>query len=208
VAGPSTLRYVLFNKPYNVVCQFSGEPPTLKEFVPVGGVYPVGRLDRDSEGLLLLSSDGVLQHRLTDPRFGHPRTYWAQVEGIPDAHALEQLAAGVSLRDKTGDYRSRPAAVRLLPGDPDVPPREPPIRARRSIPTAWLELTLTEGRNRQVRRMTAAVGLPTLRLIRIRSGPLTLDGLKPGRWRDLTAGEIAELTAVSHEKAISGTISG
>jgi 23S rRNA pseudouridine2457 synthase len=189
----SPLRYILFNKPYDVVCQFSGEPPTLKDFVPVNGVYPVGRLDRDSEGLLLLTSDGLLQHKLTDPRFGHVRTYWAQVEGLPDARAIDKLSSGVALHDKTGDYRSRPAKVRLLPADPDVPPREPPVRFRRSIPTSWLELKLTEGRNRQVRRMTAAVGFPTLRLIRVSSGPLTLQGLLPGQWRPLRADEIAHL---------------
>ena len=190
---PSPVRYILFNKPYNVVAQFSGEPPTLKDFIPVEGVYPVGRLDRDSEGLLLLTSDGLLQHKLTDPRFGHVRTYWAQVEGIPDAGAIRKLSAGIALHDKTGDYRSRPAKVRLLPSEPDLPPREPPVRFRKSIPTSWLELKLTEGRNRQVRRMTAAVGYPTLRLIRVGSGPLTLQGLAPGQWRHLRPGEIAHL---------------
>lgn len=193
-------QYILFNKPFNVICQFSGEPPTLKDFIPVAGVYPVGRLDRDSEGLLLLTSDGPLQHRLTDPRFGHPRTYWAQVEGTPDSGALENLAAGVTVSDKVGDYRSRPAVVRLLPFEPDVPPRDPPIRFRKSIPTSWVELTLTEGKNRQVRRMTAAVGFPTLRLIRIASGPLKLEGLMPGQWRNLTAAEFAKLKAACKER--------
>jgi 23S rRNA pseudouridine2457 synthase len=189
----SQIRYILFNKPYNVVCQFSGEPPTLKDFIPVNGVYPVGRLDRDSEGLLLLTSDGLLQHKLTDPRFGHVRTYWAQVEGIPDARAIDKLSSGVALHDKTGDYTSRPAKVRLLASEPDVLSRQPPVRFRKSIPTAWLELKLTEGRNRQVRRMTAAVGYPTLRLIRVSSGSLTLGGLTPGQWRNLRAEEIAHL---------------
>ncbi len=185
--------YLLFNKPYGVVCQFSGEPPNLKEFIPLSGVYPVGRLDRDSEGLLLLTSDGVLQHRLTDPRHEHPRTYWAQVEGIPDAAALKKLAAGMWLRDKAADYKSRPVKIRLLSPEPEVAPRHPPVRFRKSIPTSWLELILTEGRNRQVRRMTAAVGFPTLRLIRVASGPLTLASLEPGKWRHLTPDELASL---------------
>ncbi len=148
-------------------------------------MYPVGRLDRDSEGLMLLTSDGVLQHRLTDPRYEHNKTYWAQVEGIPTADALHQLRSGVTIQE----YRTRPAQAALLPAEPNVPPRDPPIRYRASIPTSWIELTLTEGRNRQVRRMTAAVGFPTLRLIRVAIGPLRLDGLAPGEWRELTADE-------------------
>ena len=154
------MRCLLFHKPFHVLSQFTPEPGsaarTLKEFIPVEGVYAVGRLDRDSEGLLLLTDDGRLQHRLTDPRYGHPRTYWAQVEGTPDDAALQALAKGVLI----GDYRTLPAAARLLEPEPVVPPRDPPIRFRKSIPTNWIELTLREGRNRQVRRMTAAVGLP------------------------------------------------
>ena len=186
-------RYVLFHKPYGVPSQFSGRsdefPRTLRDFVPIPDIYPAGRLDRDSEGLLLLTSDGALQHRLTDPKFQHPRTYWAQVEGVPTREALERLAAGIVIRD----YRTRPARVRLLSAEPDVPPRDPPVRFRKSIPTAWMELTLTEGRNRQVRHMTAAAGFPTLRLIRVAIGPLRLEGLTPGSWRELTPEEAARL---------------
>jgi 23S rRNA pseudouridine2457 synthase len=192
------VRYLLFYKPYGVLCQFSPEPGstalTLKEFIPVPNVYPVGRLDADSEGLLLLTDDGVLQHRLTDPRYGHERTYWAQVERVPDETTLQQLRKGVTIQD----YRTRPAQVRLLPDEPNVPPRDPPIRFRLHVPTAWIELTLTEGRNRQVRRMTAAVGHPTLRLLRVRSGGLTLNNLAPGQWRELTNQEVKQLTTESH----------
>jgi 23S rRNA pseudouridine2457 synthase len=178
-------RYILFNKPYGVVSQFSGAANTLKNFIPVNDIYPVGRLDHDSEGLLLLTDDGDLQHRLSDPKFGHPRTYWAQVERVPDETALRQLATGVTIQGN----RTRPAKVRLLPQEPDLPPRNPPIRYRKNVTTAWIELILTEGRNRQVRRMTAAVGHPTLRLVRIAIGDLRLEGLQPGRWRELTQEE-------------------
>jgi 23S rRNA pseudouridine2457 synthase len=157
----------------------------------------VGRLDRDSEGLLLLTSDGALQHRLTDPRHGHPRTYLAQVEGVPTPEALAALTAGIEIRDNNGVCRTRPAKASLLPAEPPLAPRNPPIRFRKSIPTAWLELTLTEGRNRQVRRMTAAVGFPTLRLIRIASGPINLSGQSPGEWRELTPEEVSALSATS-----------
>lgn len=186
---PAAHRYILLNKPYDVICQFSdskGGRNTLADFVPVPRVYPVGRLDRDSEGLVLLTSDGWLQHRLTDPRYDHPKTYWAQVEGIPDEGALEQLRTGVQIWD---DFRTRSAQVRMLDREPDLPPRNPPIRYRAAIPTSWIEIILTEGRNRQVRRMTAAVGFPTLRLVRAAIGKLTLGSLKPGEWRDLTEGE-------------------
>lgn len=191
-------RTILFYKPYDVLTQFS--PPTgmetalsgvqtLKDFIPVQGVYPVGRLDRDSEGLLLLTSDGKLQHRLSDPRFAHPRTYWVQVERIPDEAALEQLRQGVVIQG----YRTRPAKVHLLTEDPALPERLPPIRFRKSVPTAWIAMTLTEGRNRQVRRMTAAVGFPTLRLVRVAIAHLRLEGLSPGEWRDLTADEMEQI---------------
>lgn len=143
----------------------------------------------DSEGLLLLTNDGQLQHRLLEPQFGHPRTYWVQVERIPDAEALKQLSQGVKIQD----YRTRPASVKLLPVEPSLPPRDPPIRFRKNVPTAWLEMTLTEGRNRQVRRMTAAVGFPTLRLVRAAIGPLRLQDLEPGQWRDLTLDELQAL---------------
>ena len=180
-------RYILFHKPYGVMTQFSGAGrPTLRDYIPVPDVYPVGRLDQDSEGLLLLTDDGPLQHRLTDPRYDHPRTYWAQVEGIPTEEALERLRKGVEIQD----YRTRRARARLLTPPPDVAPRDPPIRVRKSIPDTWLELILTEGRNRQVRRMTAAVGYPTLRLIRAAIGPIGLGNLAPGQWREATRAEL------------------
>jgi 23S rRNA pseudouridine2457 synthase len=183
-------RYLLFNKPYGVLSQFSGER-SLRPYVNVQYVYPAGRLDVDSEGLLLLTSDGPLQHRLSDPEFGHPRTYWAQVEGIPTADAMEQLRRGV----KVQDYTTRPAQARIMNAEPAVAPRDPPVRFRKAIPTSWIELTLTEGKNRQVRRMTAAVGFPTLRLVRAAIGSLRLGELAPGQWRDLTAAEYRALGA-------------
>lgn len=193
-----TDRHLLFYKPYNVLTQFTdagADPPraTLKDFIPVPNVYPAGRLDQDSEGLLLLTSNGRLQNRLTDPRFHHPRTYWAQVERIPDQAALAQLRQGVVIKN----YRTRPAQVRLLSEDPVLPPRHPPIRFRKQVPTAWIEIILTEGKNRQVRRMTAAVGFPTLRLVRVAIANLRLEGLQPGEWRDLTAAEVAALQQLS-----------
>ena len=198
------MRHLLFYKPYGVLTQFSDSSgsghPTLAEFIDVPEVYAAGRLDRDSEGLLLLTSDGELQHRLTDPRFEHPRTYWVQVEGTVTAEALKRLQAGVVVQGE----QTRPAEARSLDGEPELPPREPPIRVRKSIPTAWIELTLREGRNRQVRRMTAAVGLPTLRLVRAAIGTLTLDGLKPGQWRDLTAKEVQALQARLAKRGGSG----
>lgn len=190
-------RYLLFYKPYGVLSQFSDDAtslsspsrPTLKSYIQVPQVYPVGRLDYDSEGLMLLTDDGLLQHRLSDPRYGHQRTYWVQVERLPSEAALEQLRCGVAIKD----YQTRPAQVRCLTGLPDLPPRDPPIRFRKTVPTAWLEVTITEGRNRQVRRMTAAVGHPTLRLVRAAIGPLRLQGLTPGQWRDLTVTEQSRL---------------
>ncbi len=192
---PFLYKYILFYKPYNVLCQFTDSDPnaagrsTLKDYIQIPSVYSVGRLDRDSEGLLLLTNDGQLKHRLTDPKFAHPRTYWVQVERIPDEKAINRLRQGVEIKN----YRTRPAKVRLLPAEPELPPREPPIRFRKNVPTAWLEMTLTEGRNRQVRRMTAAVGFPTLRLVRVAAGPLRLEALSPGEWRELTAEEIEDL---------------
>ena len=185
------MRYLLFYKPYGVLSQFTddGGRQTLKDFIPIPDVYPVGRLDWDSEGLVLLTDDGRLQHRLSDPKFGHPRTYWVQVERIPDQTALASLATGVAVQD----YRTRPALAKLLPIEPTLPPRDPPIRDRQNIPTAWLELTLTEGKNRQVRRMTAAVGFPTLRLVRVAIGLLSLQGLGLGEWRELTTAEVKVL---------------
>lgn len=188
-------QYILFYKPYNVLSQFSeGNTPsvsateprsTLKDFVPVPDVYPVGRLDRDSEGLMLLTNHGRVQHRLSEPRFAHPRTYWVQVERMPTAVVLAQLCQGVTIKG----YRTRPCQVELLDTSPPLPPRNPPIRFRQSIPTAWLEITLLEGKNRQVRRMTAAVGHPTLRLVRVAIAHLKLGALKPGQWRPATDDE-------------------
>ncbi|MBS3030507.1 MAG: rRNA large subunit pseudouridine synthase E [Dolichospermum sp. DET50] len=185
-------RYIIFHKPYGVLSQFTQESPkhiTLKEYIDVPDVYPVGRLDWDSEGLLLLTNDGQLQHRLAHPRFGHQRTYWAQVERIPDVDAIHKLQTGVEIQD----YRTRPAQVRLLLEEPSVVQRIPPIRFRKSIPTAWLEMTLTEGKNRQVRRMTATVGFPTLRLIRVSIGNIQLHDLAPGQWRELNLLEVTRL---------------
>ena len=172
---------ILFNKPYGVICQFSadGKHPTLKDYISVSDVYAAGRLDTDSEGLLLLTSDGALQHRITDPAHKFRKTYWVQVEGEPSAAALWQLEQGVDV----GDFVSAPAQARAMAAPSGLWPRNPPIRFRKAIPSAWLELTIAEGKNRQVRRMTAKVGLPTLRLIRYRIGDWTLDGLAPGEWR-------------------------
>ncbi len=150
----------------------------------------MGRLDLDSEGLLLLTNNGQLQHKLSDPRFQHSRTYWVQVEHIPDAAAIAKLQTGVVIK---GGYKTKPAKVRLLPEPPDLPPRHPPIRDRATIPTAWLEMTLTEGKNRQVRRMTAAVGFPTLRLVRVAIAHLRIGTLAPGQWRNLTDAELTPL---------------
>lgn len=170
-----------FNKPYRVLCQFTDPAGrrTLADYVPVPGVYAAGRLDYDSEGLVLLTDDGRLQARLADPRHGLPKTYWVQVEGVPDAEALARLRGGVDL----ADGRTRPARVRPLAAPPRLWPRDPPIRARAAIPATWLEISLREGRNRQVRRMTVAVGHPTLRLVRVAVGPFRVDDLAPGAWR-------------------------
>lgn len=175
-------RTLLFNKPYGVLSQFTDGDghPGLKRFVPVPGVYAVGRLDHDSEGLLVLSDAPGLAARLADPRARTPKTYLVQVEGEPDEAALARLAAGVRLNDGP----ARALRARRI-AEPALWPRDPPIRERRAIPTAWLELALDEGRNRQVRRMTAAVGLPTLRLVRWAVGPWTLDGIAPGEWREV-----------------------
>jgi 23S rRNA pseudouridine2457 synthase len=197
--------FILFYKPYDVLSQFTvgsgavapdpaipkamalgAERKTLKQYIPLPGVYPVGRLDRDSEGLMLLTNHGQVQHRLSDPRYAHPRTYWVQVERVPTLAAIRQLSRGVLIKT----YRTLPCEVKLLLDEPKLPPREPPIRFRKTVPTAWLAITLREGKNRQVRRMTAAVGHPTLRLVRVALGPLQLDNnLSPGQWRHATAAE-------------------
>lgn len=171
---------ILFNKPYGVLSQFTDteERATLAQYIPIANVYPAGRLDRDSEGLLLLTDDGKLQQCLSDPRFKEPKVYWAHVEGTPDDAALEYLRNGVDLDGK----QTAPARVRRIP-EPALWPRVPPIRVRKAIPTCWIEIILTEGRNRQVRRMTAAAGHPTLRLVRYAIGRHTVDGLLSGAWR-------------------------
>lgn len=175
-------QLIAFNKPYGVLSQFSdaGDRSTLKGYVSVRDVYPAGRLDKDSEGLLLLTNDGRLQARIADPAHKLAKTYWVQVEGEPSDDQLARLAAGPDLKDGP----TRPATVARI-DEPELWPRNPPVRFRKSIPTTWLALTIREGRNRQVRRMTAAVGLPTLRLVRVRIGPWELDGLAPGDWRNL-----------------------
>jgi 23S rRNA pseudouridine2457 synthase len=172
---------ILLNKPYGVLCQFSGDGtrPTLADYVDARDVYPAGRLDADSEGLVVLTSDGALQARIAQPRARLAKTYWVQVEGDPRPAQLRALADGVELSDGT----TRPAGVHVMAPPPALWPRDPPIRTRRAIPTAWLEMALTEGRNRQVRRMTAAVGLPTLRLVRVAVGPWTIAHLAPGQCR-------------------------
>ncbi|MDG1113865.1 MAG: pseudouridine synthase [Pseudomonadales bacterium] len=167
---------ILFHKPFGVLCQFTGAPPTLADHIDLHGFYPAGRLDKDSEGLLLLTNSGVLQARITEPTQKMANTYWVQVEGECQAKAVKALQDGVILKDGL----TRPAKVKIIA--PDLPPRTPPIRSRKNQSTSWLEITLTEGRNRQVRRMTAHVGHPTLRLFRRRIGPWTIDALPPGKW--------------------------
>jgi len=175
---------VLFNKPFRVLSQFTteGEKATLADYIDIPGIYCAGRLDYDSEGLLVLTDDGRLQQRIANPRHGKEKGYWAQVEGIPAGSDLEKLRKGVILKDGP----TRPARVALIPA-PDVWPREPPIRERREIPTSWLDLAISEGRNRQVRRMTAHIGYPTLRLIRYRVGDWSLENLPVGAWRVIAA---------------------
>lgn len=189
-AVPSRLReeklplVILFYKPFAVLSQFTPEEgkKTLAAFKFPPGVYPVGRLDYDSEGLLVLTNDNELKHKLTDPKFEHPRTYLVQVERVPDEQALTALRRGVVI----GTDRTKPARVHVVQDEPNLPPREKPIRFRLNVPTAWIELTLTEGKNRQVRRMTAAVGHPTLRLVRIKVGDWEIGKLKPGEWKFVT----------------------
>ena len=186
---------IALHKPYGVLSQFTPEPGsrwrTLAEFALPPRVYALGRLDADSEGLLLLSDEAGLNSRLLDPEAGHRREYWAQVEGLPTADALAGLARGV----KIGDYTTRPCTVRRLEPAPDIAPRVPPIRVRQTVPDCWLALELVEGKNRQVRRMTAAIGHPTLRLVRARIGQFALGELAPGKWRELSASERAAVLA-------------
>jgi 23S rRNA pseudouridine2457 synthase len=190
------MRYLLVNKPFEVLPQFTDEAgrATLKQFVQVPEVYPVGRLDYDSEGLMLLTDDKQLQFRLAEPRYKVPKTYWVQVEGEPTEEALEQLRRGVQIKDGF----TSPAEVRLLPEPPaGLWERSKPVRFRANIPTSWLELTISEGMNRQVRKMTAAVGFPTLRLVRAGIAALSVQGLVPGKWRELTAAEVQELKSLT-----------
>lgn len=178
-----SLMLIAFNKPFGVLTQFSGEGRTLADYIDVPNVYAAGRLDKDSEGLLLLTDDGRLQARIASPKFKLPKTYLAQVERVPDDAALERLRQGVTLKDG----RTRPARTRLVDEPAWLWERDPPVRYRKSVPDCWLELVITEGRNRQVRRMTAAVGHPTLRLVRHAIGEWTIDGLAPGAWREVRA---------------------
>jgi 23S rRNA pseudouridine2457 synthase len=198
MTGSRRVRAIALHKPYDVLCQFSDAHGrgTLKSLIPLTGIYPAGRLDRDSEGLLLLTDDGPLAHRLTDPRFEHPKTYLVQVERVPDATALAAIRRGIALNDG----RTQPAQVELLSEPPALPDRPAPIRFRKNVPTAWLRLTIREGRNRQVRRMTAAIGHPTLRLVRVAIGPISLGGLVPGEWRELSAQEVAALRAIRDQQ--------
>ena len=178
---------IAFNKPFGVMCKFTPEPgrPTLADYIKVPAVYPAGRLDTDSEGLLLLTDDGALQARISDPSHKLPKVYWAQVEGEPTEAAIVALRNGVKLND----FTAKPAGARLIDEPENLWPRDPPIRYRAKIPTAWLEITLREGKNRQVRRMTAHVGFPTLRLVRASIGKVSVDGLALGTWREIDAHE-------------------
>lgn len=184
-------QVILFNKPYGVVCQFSadGKHPTLKDYIPIVDVYAAGRLDTDSEGLLILTDDGQLQHQLAHPKHKLPKIYWVQVEGEISDVALQVLAQGVDL----GDFITQPAQVQRIAEPANLWARTPAVRYRKAIPTCWIALTITEGKNRQVRRMTAKVGYPTLRLIRAQIGHWTLDGLAPGQYRSLLAVEIKNI---------------
>jgi 23S rRNA pseudouridine2457 synthase len=185
--SPERARVLIaFNKPFGVACKFSPEPgrKTLADYIDVRGVYPVGRLDSDSEGLVLLTDDGALQARIAHPKHKVSKIYWAQVEGSPSRTALDQLCNGVSL----GDFTTQPASANLIEEPQELWPRDPPIRYRAKIPTAWIEITIHEGKNRQVRRMTARVGFPTLRLIRTTVGKVSVDGLALGTWREIGPG--------------------
>jgi len=182
---------IAFYKPDDVLCKFTDSEgrPTLGDYIDMPNIYPAGRLDKDSEGLLILTDDGALQNQIASPKHKQPKVYLAQVEHIPDEQALQELRDGVVIKER----KTRPAEAQLLETEPDLPPRSTPIRYRKNVPTAWLALTLYEGRNRQVRRMTAAVGYPTLRLVRVGIGPVTLEGLQPGEWRYLSEKDIKKL---------------
>ncbi|MBB6611183.1 pseudouridine synthase [Pontibacter sp. Tf4] len=189
------MKYIILNKPYEVLTQFTDETgrATLKDYVKVSGIYPVGRLDYDSEGLVLLTDDKTLQHRLSDPKFKIEKTYWVQVDGVPTNEALEELRRGVTIKG----VKTAPAKARILEPEPQVWERSTPIRFRKNIPATWVEIKITQGMNRQVRRMTAAVGYPTLRLIRPAIGPLTIGDLQPGEYRELTPEEVTKLKSLT-----------
>lgn len=188
-------RTIAFNKPYGVLPCFTdpGGRQTLAEYIDLPGVYAAGRLDLDSEGLLLLTSDGRVASHITDPQHKLAKIYLVQIERIPNEKALEQLRTGVILSGR----KTRPAEVRLLANPPQLPDRSVPIRFRKTVPTAWVEIVLREGMNRQVRRMTASVGHPALRLVRMAIGPVVLGGLQPGKWRELTSGEIEQIDSAA-----------
>ena len=188
---------ILFNKPFGVLCQFSPSPgrQTLKDFVALPAVYPAGRLDADSEGLVVLTGDGRLQHRISDPAHKQVKTYFVQVEGIVTAEALQKLARGIDL----GDFITRPAEASAVDEPAGLWPRQPPIRVRKNIPTSWLCLRITEGKNRQVRRMTAATGFPTLRLVRYAVGDWTIDALAPGSWRSLDDAQLPSAATMARQ---------
>jgi 23S rRNA pseudouridine2457 synthase len=196
-AREHTPRTIAFNKPYGVLPCFTDPDgrPTLADYIDLPGVYAAGRLDLDSEGLLLLTSDGTLAHHITDPQHKLAKVYLVQIERIPNKEALELLREGVVLNGK----KTKPTEVRLLSGGPQLPDRPVPIRFRKNVPTAWVEITLREGLNRQVRRMTAAVGHPTLRLVRVVIGPIVLGELQPGEWRDLTSSEIEQIYSAARQ---------
>ncbi|MCC9135491.1 pseudouridine synthase [Pontibacter silvestris] len=189
------MKYIILNKPYEVLTQFTDEAgrATLKKYVNVPGIYPVGRLDYDSEGLVLLTDDKALQHRLSDPKFKVEKTYWVQVDNVPTEDALEELRRGVYIKN----IKTSPARVRVLEEDPQIWERSKPIRFRKNIPTSWVEIKISQGMNRQIRRMTAAVGYPTLRLIRPNIGPLSVGNLQPGEYRELTFEEVNELKGLT-----------
>ncbi len=189
---------IQFNKPYGVICQFSpsGDKPTLKNFISLPNVYPAGRLDTDSEGLVLLTDDGRLQARIADPQHKLPKIYWVEVEGAPHEVDLQPLREGINL----GDFVTRPATATVMSAPSGLWPRVPPVRFRKSIPTSWLEITISEGKNRQVRRMTAKVGLPTLRLIRVAVGNWSLGDLPPGDWREAPASPMAPQRTIAGKK--------
>lgn len=183
-------KYILFYKPFNVICQFSpeGDKVTLKEFIDIPDIYPVGRLDYDSEGLLILTNDNKLKHFLTDPKFDSEKTYYVQVEKIPEESDLDKIRKGLKMKD----YTAKPCKVKKIE-EPNLPPRNPPIRVRQNIPDCWIEIKISEGKNRQIRKMTASIGFPTLRLVRVKIKKISIDNLQVGTYRELTLNEVKSL---------------